>query len=115
MPEWATQIFRAEFGTTASGLLVFVFASVMPFCAIQRRWPDLGLLVMMMLSTAGIASGAKIIVLTLSMPLAQLGPLADDKPALMIGGVAILVLSLREAASYWCKLTGVQIGVAPGR
>jgi hypothetical protein len=97
--------FQRNFGTIAAVLLVLVFISVLPICARRRRWPKLGHLVVMLLSTAGAASGFKVSLLTMCLPAAQLGSLADDKPALMIGGIATLMMSLQGAVTFWRKIS----------
>lgn len=106
MIERIIALFKTEFGTIASIVAFLVFMKAMLVCACKRRWPEIGPVVVMLLSAAGVVSGIKIAVLTLFLPVAQLGPLADDKPALLIGGLATFVLSLREATSNWRKTTG---------
>lgn len=107
MPDWANPAFQAEFGTAASMFGLFAFVSALPVCAYKRRWPEIGAVVMMLLSTAGVASGLKIIFFTVSLAGEQLGSLADDKPALLIGGLATLVLSMRESSVNWRKVAGL--------
>lgn len=97
-------VFQRNFGTVAAILLVIVFISVLPVCARRHRWPRLGHLVLMLLSTAGAASGFKVSLLTLCLPGAQLGSLADDKPALMVSGLAMLMMSLQGAVTFWRKI-----------
>ena len=91
----------------AALLVLAVFVSVQPFCVYKRRWPEMGATVVMLLSTTGIAFGFKVSVLVLYLPAAQLGALAGDKPALIIGGLATLTLSVREAVENWRGVTGV--------
>lgn len=107
MPEWLVAFSKTDFGANAALCSAIVAISVVPFCIYKKQWPDLGSFVMMGLSSAGVSSGVKIAVLTLCLPAAQLGPLADDKAALMIGGLATMVLSLREAVGSWRKCTGI--------
>jgi hypothetical protein len=106
LTEWASS-FQREFGNAASYCVLLVFLSTVPFCVHKQRWPEIGAIALLLLTSAGALSGFKVILLTLLLPLAQLGSLADDKPALILGGVAMVVLSLREAAANWRKITAI--------
>jgi hypothetical protein len=106
MPDLIT-LLSSQFGTLAAYIAVFVFLSSIVGCIYKKQWPDTGPMVIMLLSTLGTASGAKIAYLMLALPADKLGALADDKGALMIGGLATLTLSLKETCTYWRKVTGI--------
>jgi hypothetical protein len=106
MLEFVTGI-QKEFGTAATYFAVAIFLSTIPFCLYKKRWLDVGPVVMLLLTSAGVASGFKITMLTMFLPLNQLGALGDDKPALIVGGLATLVLSLREVVNNWRKVTDI--------
>lgn len=107
MPDFLVHVLPAEFGTLTAYLAVFVFLTTVPFCLYHKTWPDTGQVVIMLLSSVGAASGVKIIYLTTSLPIDKLGALADDKGALVVGGLATLALSMKEAISNWRKVAGV--------
>jgi hypothetical protein len=98
---------KEELGRTVAVICVVIWISTIPFCFYKRSWPDIGATVIMLLSTIGVISGFKIAFFTLYLPLHELGPLTDDKPALIIGGLATFVFSLREATANWRKVANI--------
>lgn len=99
MPADLIDFFRIDFGTKAAIFAVFVFVTTLPFCVYKKQWPDIGSLTVMTLGAAGTASGIKITVLTVWLPLVQLGPLGDDKPALVLGDLSLLLSPCEKQVS----------------
>lgn len=90
----------------AAVVTAFVFIAAMAVCAHRRKWPETGPLASMLLGVTGTVAGIKITILTITLPSVQLGALADDKGALILGGIVTFVVSLREAVGHWLKVTG---------
>jgi hypothetical protein len=99
--------FLHDFGTKATVLMAVVFFSTLPFCIYRRKWPDIGCLLMMLIGIAGTLAGIRISALTICLPIAQLGALADDKPTLFIGGLVTFVIALRDAITHWRAITQI--------
>ena len=99
MPADLDRFFRMDFGTRAAIFAVSVFIIPLPFCMYKKQWPDIGSLTVMTRGAAGTSSGIRITVLTVWLPLVQLGPLGDDKPALVLGGLVAFVVSCERQVS----------------
>jgi hypothetical protein len=93
------------FGTATACFVVLVFLSTIPFCVYRRRWPSVGHVVIMLLGSAGAASGLKITLLTVAASAPVLGALASDRLSLIVGGIATLLVSASEATGAWRKIT----------
>lgn len=96
-----------NFGTIAAIFAIVVCFAATPFCIWKaKKWPDIGDTLVLALAAAGVISGGKITYLTVMMSSQELGLLADDKPALVVGGLATLSLSLREMVTKWRIVSG---------
>jgi len=106
MPEELLAIFSAGVGTLAAVTGLVAFLAAVPFAIRKNRWPEVGEIVLLVLAAAGMVSGVKITVLTLFMDAKHLGALADDKPALFLGGIAAFYVAFRETVTHWRKVAG---------
>jgi hypothetical protein len=106
MVEAILPLFKEDFGTTASVFVMIVVIPALIGSAWHKRWPEVGETTLLVFSSAALISGAKILILTLCLTTLQLGPLGDDKPTLLLGGIATLIVAAREAASNWKKVAG---------
>jgi hypothetical protein len=100
LTDWAVAL-GSDFGDTASYFILTVFLSALPFCIYKQRWPQIDQAVALLVSSWSAISGIKIFLLALLLPSAQLGLLANDKPALILGAVVLILLSLKGAMTSW--------------
>jgi hypothetical protein len=87
MTEFWLAFFKEDWGTKAAIFVLVVTLPALAGALFRRKAP-----------------GAKILILMVSVQSAQLGPLSDDKPTLLIGGLAALVVGTREAIQRWGKV-----------
>jgi hypothetical protein len=99
MKDWSLSVADVDFGglATWSALICALSAGVVGAC--NRRWPEIGELVTVMLAATGTVSGMKIVILTMMIEPIRLGALAEDKAALVVGGAVTTILSLREGVA----------------
>lgn len=93
--------FQDGFETKVAALAAIAFCTVLPFCLYKRAWPEIGAAIIMAFGVTGAAIGLKIVILALLLPDADIGPLADERYALVVGGFMTFVVSLREAIEHW--------------
>jgi len=107
MGEWVTNVFREDFGTNASIFVIIVIATALAVAGCKRRPVKIDDIVYLVFGSGGAISGVKILVLTLTLTTKQLGPLGDDKPTLLLGGIAAVAVAAREAFLNWRKVSGM--------
>jgi hypothetical protein len=107
MSEWVDTVFREDFGTNASIFVMILVATGLIVAGCKRRAVKIEDIVLLVFGSAGSISGLKILVLTLTLKPAQLGPLGDDKPTLLLGGIAAIAVAAREAFLNWRKVSGI--------
>lgn len=96
MIEATLSIFGEDFGTTAATATILIFIAVLAAATFKQQKVDIGKLLVALFSGIGTMSGLKIVLLTYLLSAENLGSLADDRPTLMIGGFATLLLSTRQ-------------------
>lgn len=101
--DWCLKFFLVNFQTKAASVSLAIFITTIPVCIVQKKWPEIGASACLVLGSAGTLAGLKIMVLTVGLPIAQLGPLGDDRPTLLIGGVSAFLFCMRETVSCWRK------------
>lgn len=99
------EFLNEDFGATAAILAVIAFVSTLPSCFRRKSWPEVGATIVMLLGVGGTFAGIKICILTICLPVLQLGSLANDKPALLMGGIVTFLVSLRAAVEHWHHVT----------
>lgn len=105
--EWANAVFREDFGTNASVFVIIVVLSALLVAGWRRRPVKIDDIVYLVFGSGSSISGVKILVLTLTLTPKQLGPLGDDKPTLLLGGIAAVAVATREAFLNWRKVSGL--------
>lgn len=84
----------------AATIAVIVFLLVGLVCLLHTKtWPEGGETLKTALAAASTCSGLKIVIFTLLLNAEKLGPLADDRPALILGGLATVLFGARETYS----------------
>ena len=107
MTDWLVALFRNDGGTHASVFVLIIIVPVLLTAAVKKHAFEIGDVIVVSLSSAGFASGAKILVLVLCLDSDQLGPLSDDKPTLILGGIAALLVTAKETWVGSKKITGL--------
>lgn len=80
-------------------------SSTWPFCYYKRLWPEIGPSIVLFFGAVGTVSGFKLVFFTLTIEATKLGPLADDRAALMVGGLVTLILGTKEGVLKWREIT----------
>lgn len=106
LKELLVSVASGDFGTYAAVAALVCVVGILAGNAYNKKWGDLGDVVMAMLAAAGFISGLKIVVLTFAIDPKQLGALSDDRAALLIGGAATTVLALKEGLEKAKKAAG---------
>jgi hypothetical protein len=107
MIETVVQFFQKNWGTHASVFVLVIVVPIIIIAALRKNAFEIGDIILLALGTAGFASGIRILVLTLGLEDAQLGSLADDKPTLILGGIAAVLATGKEMWGGTRKVTGI--------
>ena len=107
MADWGLNLLQNDFGTTASIFVVVLVSSAMIVAAFNRNPVKIDDVTLLVFGSAGTISGFKILVLTLALKSNQLGPLGDDKPTLLLGGIAAILVAAKEGFQNWRKVAGI--------
>ena len=102
-----SQSLSSDFSSAVALFAAIGFLSTIPFCIYKRQWPRTDAAISMMLDTIGIAIGVKIVCLALALPLDRLGIFADDKAFILVGGIALVVATLRQAVDHWRQVVNL--------